>query len=578
MRDFLSIYFIVLILVTAIPNIIYSIGYVEEYRRDYNLRYLWGMIALFAAAMAGVVLSGSSISFMIFWELMSVSSFFLVVFEYKKSENIKSGIMYFIMTHISGLLVLAMFIMIAKFTGTYDFDAILGGAASLTGQQRLVILILALAGFGSKAGLVPLHAWLPKAHPAAPSNVSAMMSGVMLKIAAYGFIRVAFIFIQDVSVYFGFAVMLIGTATAIYAVINSLAQNDIKKLLAYSSSENMGMVFAVLGLALMLRSLGLHSLSSLALAAAMFHMLNHGVFKSLLFMSAGSVLFATSTKNMNELGGLARKMKFASACALIGTAAVAAVPPLNGFAGEILIYGNFIQAMAQVEIPWIAMSILFCGIILALTGGGVIWASVKSFGMTYLGEPRSKKAEEAHEIPKTMKAGMASLAACAVLFGVFSPFIVNLVYGWAFGSSSAVAVGWEITLVSAGLLVAAAAVYIAAGKLAKSGPDAVGGTWACGFNYFRPYMEYSPDGFVQPGMRIFGNAAGYRKEVKVDGAVHVRARVRDVIEHSVYVRVVSAVDYFASRIIKIHYGKIQIYVSYIFVSLIISLILVLKFV
>lgn len=578
MRDFLSIYFIVLILVTAIPNIIYSIGYVEEYRRDYNLRYLWGMIALFTASMAGVVLSGSSISFMIFWELMSVSSFFLVVFEHKKSENIKSGIMYFIMTHISGLLVLAMFIMIAKFTGTYDFAAILRGSANLTGQQRLAILILALAGFGSKAGLVPLHAWLPKAHPAAPSNVSAMMSGIMLKIAAYGFIRVAFIFIGDVSVYFGLAVMLIGTATAIYAVINSLAQNDIKKLLAYSSSENMGMVFAVLGLALMLRSLGLHSLSSLALAAAMFHMLNHGVFKSLLFMSAGSVLFATSTKNMNELGGLARKMKFASACALIGTAAVAAVPPLNGFAGEILIYGSFIQAMPQVEIPWLAMAILFCGIILALTGGGVIWASVKSFGMTYLGEPRSKKAEEAHGIPKTMKAGIASLAACAVLFGVFSPFIINLVYGWAFGSSSAVAVGWEITIVSAGLLAAAAAVYFAAGKLAKSGPDAVGGTWACGFNYFRPYMEYSPDGFVQPGMRIFGKSAGYRKEVKVDGAVHVRARVRDVIENSVYVRVVSAVDYFASRIIKIHYGKIQIYVSYIFVSLIISLTLVLMFV
>jgi hydrogenase-4 component B len=578
MRDFLSIYFIVLILVATLPNIIYSIGYVEEYRSDYSTRYLWGMLALFVASMAGVVLAGNSISFMIFWELMSVSSFFLVIFERKKSENIKSGIMYFIMTHISGLLVMVTFIMIAKFSGTYDFNLLAGKASNLTGQQCLAILILALAGFGSKAGLVPLHAWLPKAHPAAPSNVSAMMSGIMLKIAAYGFIRVAFIFASGVSAYFGLAVMLIGTATAIYAVINSLAQNDIKKLLAYSSSENMGMVFAVLGLALMLRSLGLHELSALALAAAMFHMLNHGVFKSLLFMSAGSVLFATGTKNMNELGGLARKMKFASACALVGTAAVAAVPPLNGFAGEILIYGSFIQAISQVEVPWLAVSILFCGIILALTGGGVIWASVKSFGMTYLGEPRSSKAEEVHDIPKTMKVGMASLAACAVLFGVFSPAIINLVYRWAYGSPSASAAGWEITVMSAVLLLAAAAVYFASRKLSNSQPDSVGGTWACGFNYFSPNMEYSPDGFVQPGMRIFGSAAGYRKEVKVDGAVHTRARVRDVIEHGVYARVVSAVDYIASRIIKIHYGKIQIYVSYIFVSLIVSLILVLKFV
>ncbi|HEY5575961.1 MAG TPA: proton-conducting transporter membrane subunit [Clostridiaceae bacterium] len=578
MHDFLSIFFIGLIIVTTVPNIIYSIGYTEEYRKDYSLKYLWAMMALFVLSMAGVVLSDNSINFMIFWELMSVSSFFLVIFEHKKSETIKSGIMYFIMTHISGLLVMIMFILIAKFTGTYDFNALTGGAGNITGPQQLAILIMALAGFGSKAGLAPLHAWLPKAHPAATSNVSAMMSGIMLKIAIYGFIRVAFIFAKDVSVYFGAFVMLIGTITAIYAVINSLAQNDIKKLLAYSSAENMGMIFAVLGLALILRSLGLEALSALALAAAMFHILNHGIFKSLLFMSAGSVLFATSTKNMNELGGLYKKMKFASICAFIGTAAIAAVPPLNGFAGEILIYTSFIMALSQVNIPWIAMMILFCGIILALTGGGVIWASVKSFGMTYLGEPRSKKAEEVHEIPVTMKAGMAMLGAFAVLFGVFSPFIINLIYGWTSGNPAASAVGYEITIVSGVLLLIAFVVYFAVKKLIKGQPDAVGRTWACGFNDFKPYMEYSPDGFVQPGMRIFGNAAGYKKEVKIDGSIHTRAKVRDVIEANVYRRVIWTVDYLASKIIKIHYGKIQIYVSYIFITLIISLILVLKFV
>lgn len=576
MHDFLSVFFIVLIVVTAIPNIIYSFGYLEEYRKEYSLKYIWGMMASFILSMAGVVLSDNGISFMVFWELMSVTSFFLVIFEHKKSENIKSGIMYFIMTHISGLLVMTMFILIAKFTGTYDFNAIAGGAANLTDTQSLVILILALAGFGSKAGLVPLHAWLPKAHPAAPSNVSAMMSGIMLKIAAYGFIRVAFLFAEDVSVNFGIAVMVLGTITAIYAVINSLAQNDIKKLLAYSSSENIGMIFAVLGLALILRSLELNSLSALALAAAMFHILNHGVFKSLLFMSAGSVLFATSTKNMNELGGLYKKMKFASVCAFVGTAAIAAVPPLNGFAGEMLIYGNFIQSLSQVGVPWIAMTILFCGIILALTGGGVVWASVKSFGMTYLGEPRSNKAEEVHEIPAAMKAGMAILGACAVLFGVFSPFIINLIYGWTSGDPAKSAVGYEITIVSAVLLLAVSAIYLAGKSLKNEEAEEVRGTWACGFNDFKPYMEYSPDGFVQPGMRVFGNAAGYRKEVKVDGTVHTRARVKDVIETNVYLRVVKAVDYLASRIIKIHYGKIQIYISYIFISLIVSLILVLR--
>ena len=576
MHDFLSVFFIVLIVITAVPNIIYSFGYLEEYRKEYSLKYIWGMMALFILSMAGVVLSDNGISFMIFWELMSVSSFFLVIFEHNKSENIKSGIMYFIMTHISGLFVMMMFILIAKYTGTYDLNALTAGAANITDTQSLAILILAFAGFGSKAGLAPLHAWLPKAHPAAPSNVSAMMSGIMLKIAIYGFIRVAFIFAKDVSVNFGIAVMLVGTITAIYAVINSLAQNDIKKLLAYSSSENMGMIFAVLGLALTLRSLGLHSLSALALAAAMFHILNHGVFKSLLFMSAGSVLFATSTKNMNELGGLYKKMKFASICAFVGTAAIAAVPPLNGFAGEILIYGSFIQALSQVSIPWIAITILFCGIILALTGGGVVWASVKSFGMTYLGEPRSKKAEEVHEIPASMKTGMALLGACTVLFGVFSPFIINLIYTWTSGNPDASAVGYEITIVSAVLLLAVSALYLAGKMLKKDEAEEVLGTWACGFNEFKPYMEYSPDGFVQPGMRIFGNAAGYKKEVKVDSTVHTKAKVKDVIETNIYLKVVYAIDYIAAKIIKIHYGKVQIYISYIFISLIVSLILVLK--
>jgi len=198
--------------------------------------------------------------------------------------------------------------------------------------------------------------------------------------------------------------------------------------------------------------------------------------------------------------------------------------------------------------------------------------------MTYLGEPRSKKAEEVHEIPSSMKAGMAILSAFAVLFGVFSPFIINLIYGWTSGNPAARAVGYEITIVSGVLLIVAVVVYFAVKKLVKGEPDAVGGTWTCGFNDFKPYMEYSPDGFVQPGMRIFGNAAGYKKEVKIDGAIHTRARVKDVIEANVYRRVIWAVDYLASKIIKIHYGKIQIYVSYIFITLIISMILVLKFV
>jgi hydrogenase-4 component B len=578
MHDFLSLYFIALIIIAAVPVFIYSFGYLKEYRKNYSIKYFWGMMISFILSMIGVVLSDNSISFIVFWELMSATSFFLVIYEYKKSENIKSGIMYFIMTHISGLLVMIMFILIAKFTGTYDFITIAGNAKQLPDFQKWIILIFALLGFGSKAGLVPMHAWLPKAHPAAPSNVSALMSGIMLKIAVYGFIRTAFIFMGNISVYYGILIMVIGTATAIFSVINALFQNDIKKLLAYSSAENIGLIFSTLGLSLILRSFSLDGLSALTLTAALFHILNHAVFKSLLFMSAGSVLFATSTKNMNELGGLYKKMRFAGICAFVGTAAIAAIPPLNGFAGEILIFSNFIQSVSNLNSPAISIVIIFCGITLALTSGGVIWASVKSFGITFLGEPRSLKAVNVKKIPASMNIGMAILAAYTVILGVFSPFVINFIYKWISKTNYVNIAGYEITVISAILILVVLIIYSFTKVFSKEEKVHSNETWGCGFSNKKPYIQYSPDGFVQPGIKLMGNIVSYRKEVNVKETIYIRGRIRDIIESNIYLRLIKAVDYIASKIIKIHYGKIQIYVSYIFIALIISIIFVIKFV
>ena len=250
MKDFLSLYFLVLILLISIPIIIYTKGYIKEYQEKYSTKYFWLMMMTFIFAMVGVVLSGNSICFLFFWELMSVASFLLVIYDYTNKENVKSGVLYFIMTHISGLFLIVMFGMLYKFTGEMDFKGIMDKAYLLTNPEKLTILILGLIGFGTKAGLMPLHAWLPKAHPAAPSNISALMSGVMLKIALYGFIRVSFVFINKVPLGFGLAVMLIGALSALYSIINGLFQEDIKKLLAYSSAENIGMIFSTLGLAM----------------------------------------------------------------------------------------------------------------------------------------------------------------------------------------------------------------------------------------------------------------------------------------------------------------------------------------
>ncbi len=578
MHDFLSIYFIVLIIITALPVLIYSIGYMEEYKENYSIKYFWAMLLLFIFSMIGVAISPNAISFIIFWELMSSSSFFLVIFEYKKSENIRSGIMYFIMTHISGILIMVMFIFMGKFTGSLDFNTAASLAPMVNEKEKWTILLIAFAGFGAKAGLVPLHGWLPKAHPCAPSNVSALMSGVMLKIALYGFIRIYLMFSDNISFYFGVIVMITGAVTAAFGIINALFQSDIKKLLAYSSTENIGLIFCTLGLGFVLKALGQDILGWAAITAALFHTLNHAVFKSLLFMGAGSIIHSTSTKNMNELGGLYNKLKFTGICVFIGTAAIAAIPPLNGFAGEVLILSSFIRAAVSVTNGGITLIIIFWGIILALTSGGVVWAFVKSYGTVFLGEPRTPRSAAPKSVPASMNKGMSILAAAAVLLGVFSPLVINFIFMNISKISSMNLVDYEITYISGMLLLIGIVTYILCRQKAKGHAAVSDETWGCGFNRFKPYIQYSSEGHVQPGARMLGAIAGYRKDVRIKETVYLKVRTRDIIESNIYIRVIRLVNLIASRIIKIHYGKIQIYVSYIFISLIISIVLVIRFI
>lgn len=584
MRDWLTIYFFVLIILISIPVFIYSKGYIYEYKTNYSAKYFWTLMILFCGSMLGVVVSGNSISFLVFWELMSLFSFLLIIYEYRSKENIKIGIMYFIMTHISGLLLICMFVLLKKYTGSMDFNQMALASLKLTYSQKSLIIVLALLGFGAKAGLLPVHAWLPKAHPSAPSNISALMSGVMLKIALYGFIRVAFQFLNGVSPLYAGIVMLLGVVTAVYSVINALLQDDIKKLLAYSSTENIGIIFCTLGLSMLFSSYKLYGLMIMALTAALFHILNHAVFKSLLFAGAGSVLYATTTKDMNKLGGLYKKMKFITGCMLIGTAAISAIPPLNGFASEILILGSFVEGAAAFKNPSLIAAIVLCGMVLAFTSGGVIWSAVKCFGITFLGEPRSEKASQAHKVPVSMEIGMGVLSAYAVVLGVFSPFVIKFVSGIAAaltGQETGLQVngfGYEITIVSGLIIIISVILYGWIKLNSKNKTAEIKETWGCGFDYPKPFMQYSSNGYAQPMARFSGNIAGYKKEVKVTDTVYLKQRVHDVIEKNMYSSIVKGVNFCSEKILKIHYGRIQVYISYIFISLILALVLVIKFV
>jgi hydrogenase-4 component B len=310
--------------------------------------------------------------------------------------------------------------------------------------------------------------------------------------------------------------------------------------------------------------------------------LNHAVFKSLLFTGAGSTLYATGTKNMNKLGGLYKKMKLTVICVFIGTAAMSSVPPLNGFASESLILISFIKSAYMLKSKKLLLSIILCGIILALVAGGAIFSSIKAFGMTYLGEPRSEKAVHIHEISISMKIGMGILALYSIVFGVFSPFAISKI---SRGLSNVLikkqysvdAFGYEITIVTLLFMLVILLILLVSRILDKDKNIEVHETWGCGFNTFKPNMQYSGDGYSQPAARYFGTLAGYKKEVSIKNVIILKQKTQDVIERLLYRPVINFVNLLSDKIVKIHYGKIQLYITYILIAVIVSITLVIKF-
>jgi formate hydrogenlyase subunit 3/multisubunit Na+/H+ antiporter MnhD subunit len=348
---------------------------------------------LFLAAMNLVVLADDAFSFLFSWELMSLSSWALVMAHHQERDNAHAGYVYLVMASFGTLALLLGFGLLAA-AGDYTFDAMRGTAHAPS--TTLLVLALALLGAGSKAGIVPLHAWLPLAHPAAPSHVSALMSGVMTKVAVYGFIRIAFELGGEPQWASGFLVLLVGAATAVLGVLYALMQHDLKRLLAYHTVENIGIIFIGLGLALAFQSNGLPAAAALALTAALFHVLNHSVFKSLLFFGAGAVLAATGERDMERLGGLIHRMPKTAFAFLAGCIAISALPPLNGFVSEWLTFQAILQSP---ELPQWGLKIMVpaVGAMLALSAALAAACFVKAYGVSFLGRPRSDAARDAHE-------------------------------------------------------------------------------------------------------------------------------------------------------------------------------------
>jgi hydrogenase-4 component B len=417
--DALSAFFLLVINLGSAAASLFALGYG---RHEETPGRVLPFYPLFLAGMTLVVIADDAFTFLFSWEFMSLSSWALVMAHHRRPCNAAAGYLYLLMASFGTLALLLAFGLLAGPAGGYEFSAI--RQAPPAAAVAAVVLVLALIGAGSKAGLVPLHVWLPLAHPAAPSHVSALMSGVMTKVAVYGFVRIVFDLLGPPAWWWGAVVPLVGGITAAMGVLYALMQEDLKRLLAYSTVENIGIIFIGLGLALAFEANEMTGAAALALTAALLHVFNHSLFKSLLFFGAGAVLGATGERDMGRLGGLIHRMPRTALAFLAGSAAISALPPFNGFVSEWLTFQAILLSPALPQ--WLLKFLVpAVGALLALSAALSAACFVKAFGMTFLGRPRSPVASEAAETDRWSLAAMFALALLCLLAGILPGHFIN---------------------------------------------------------------------------------------------------------------------------------------------------------
>lgn len=560
--DRLAAFFILLIAGISGCIAIYSMEYFDHLPGTARRNILCGAMNLFILAMVLVVASATTVSFVFFWELMAGSSFFLVMYEYTNAETRKAGIFYFVMTQLSTLFVLLG--IIALFAGTGSF-----AISPLTVPSSPLILSAFLAlflGFAIKAGIIPFHKWLPYAHPASPSPISALMSGVMLKVAIYGLIRFLLnVFTPDF--WWGLLILAAGTASAVLGIIYALKEHDLKGMLAYSSIENVGIIFIGIGLSVILTALNLPALATLSLLGALFHSLNHALFKSLLFLTAGSVIHATHTRDIEHMGGLARRMPYTSALFFAGAVAISALPPFNGFVSELMIFVAMFSSIPLVD-PLVKVLLFGTLALFALTSALSAACFVKAFGSVFLALPRSQESEHATEVSRLMILGPAILAAGCVILGLF-PLQIFSVAGFVLPVP-------DMLLIGVLLAIMTALSYVFLYFTAPHG-SRVSVTWGCGASSQQPVTEYTGFGFSEPIVTIFSSVYQTKKKnerhyydpkgcIFSDGRAEIT--LIKVFEEYLYLPVAKAACRVSGILSRFQNGCLDTYLLYVFVTVV----------
>ncbi|WP_457562649.1 proton-conducting transporter transmembrane domain-containing protein [Caminibacter pacificus] len=579
----LSMLFLFLILLGVIPNLFYMAGYLSHIKR--KTHFLIHYFA-FIFSMTGVVLSNEILPFLFFWELMSLASWQLILTE-PTDEAIKAARFYFFMTHFGFVFILLFFLMLGGDSLFTNFETLKELASDFKYPTLLFLLIT--VGFLSKAGVVPLHVWLPYAHPAAPSPVSALMSGIMLKIAIYAFLRFLFI-IPNWQIEWGVIILALGAISSLVGVLYAIASHDIKALLANHSIENIGIILIGIGVGMIFTYLKLPTLAAFAFIAAVYHTLNHMSFKSLLFMSAGSVLYATQTKHIESYGGLIKLMPITAFMFLIAAISISALPPTNGFLSEWMIFQSILSSSGINNLV-LKLSFPFAIFALALTGGLAIACFVKAFGITFLGLARSENAKHAKEVNKLMLTGQILMAGVVISLMLFMPFFIKIInYSlpitdiyhklfqniWvmhSLNSNGAVAP----LLILAGLIIVVFAIYAFYKYLNPK--IRIYHTWACGYNT-NAKSQYSATGFAGPIRRFFEWL--YRPEVhthtqtisghktKFTSSLY-EVHIKPLFEKSLYDNVVKGLNFLSYFVYKLSHFERHRYSSLIFMLLIFAL-------
>jgi hydrogenase-4 component B len=584
--DALSAFFLTVVNLGGAAASLYAIGFGAHETAPMRVLPFY---PAFLAGMSLVVLADDAFSFLVSWEFMSLTSWALVMAHHRVGDNMRAGYVYLIMASAGTAALILTFGLLAGPDGGYTFAQMRAAHP----EFAAAIVLLALVGAGSKAGLVPLHVWLPLAHPAAPSHVSALMSGVMTKVAVYGFVRIAFDLAGEPAWWWSIVVLALAGITAVMGVLYALMQHDLKRLLAYHTVENIGIIFIGIGLALAFKAHGMAAAAALALTAGLLHVFNHSVFKSLLFFGAGAVLNATGERDMEHLGGLIHRMPQTAFFFLVGCAAISALPPLNGFVSEWL---TFQAILLSPQLPSWGLKLIVpaVGALLALSAALAAACFVKAFGVTFLGRPRTPVAERARETDRFSLAAMGFLAALCLVAGIvpgifmdaLAPAVASLVgqrlptqtgVEWlsivpiAESRSSYNGLLVFLFMIISGTLAASAIHRLASDRLRRAPP------WDCGYPDPSPATQYTADSFAQPIRRVFGTVvfrAREQTEMPPPGdtaPARLTVTVRDLIWDTLYAPLATGVGIAADRLNHLQFLTIRQFLSLVFAALIILL-------